>query len=154
MPAARRAALLRLAAEKDFYIIEDDYDSEFRYTGAPVSSIYAMDASRVIYVGTFSKTIFPALRLGFAVLPKALHAGWRHSRKYMDVQNPVLEQAALARFLQTRRMDKHVRRMRRLYGAKRVEMLEAVRSAFGDAAVPMGRRFRPACRAAVSGAHV
>ena len=107
-----------MAGQKDFYIIEDDYDSEYRYIGSPVSPIYAMDPSRVIYVGTFSKTMFPALRIGFVVLPEALHSKWRHSRNYMDVQNPVLEQAALARFLQTRKMDKHVRRMKRMYAKK------------------------------------
>lgn len=138
LPASRRAALIRLASEKDFYIIEDDYDSEFRYTGAPVSPICAMESARVCYVGTFSKSMFPALRIGFAVLPKALQARWRHSRNYLDVQNPMLEQAALAHFLQTRKMDKHVRRMKRLYGEKRAALLQAVRDAFGEAAIPMG----------------
>lgn len=104
--------------EKDFYVIEDDYDSEFRYAVAPISPIYSMDSSRVIYVGTFSKTLFPALRLGFAILPKPLQARWKHHRMYMDVQNPVLEQAALAEFLNKRKLDKHVQRMRRVYGEK------------------------------------
>lgn len=138
LPASRRASLIRLAAENDFYIIEDDYDSEFRYAGMPVSPIYAMDSSRVIYVGTFSKTMFPALRIGFVVLPEALQKKWRHSRNYLDVQNPVLEQAALARFLQTRRMDKHIRRMRRLYGEKRDALLMALRASFGDSVIPWG----------------
>ena len=138
LPATRRAALIRLAAEKDFYIIEDDYDSEFRYAGSPVSPIYAMDSARVIYVGTFSKTMFPALRIGFVVLPEALQNMWRHSRNYLDVQNPVLEQAALARFLQTRRLDKHIRRMRRVYGEKRDTLLTALHESFGDSVTPWG----------------
>ena len=138
LPAYRRASLIRLAAENDFYIIEDDYDSEFRYSGMPVSPIYAMDSSRVIYVGTFSKTMFPALRIGFVVLPEALQNKWRHSRNYLDVQNPVLEQAALARFLQTRRMDKHIRRMRRAYGEKRDVLLAALQDSFGDSVTPWG----------------
>ena len=138
LPASRRAALIRLAAEKDFYVIEDDYDSEFRYAGMPVSPICSMDRTRVIYVGTFSKTMFPALRIGFVVLPRALHAAWRHSRNYMDVQNPVLEQAALALFLKTRKMDRHVRRMRRLYGEKRGVLLQAIRAAFGESVIPWG----------------
>ena len=70
LPAQRRTALLRYAKERGIYIIEDDYDSEFRFTGAPVAPLYAMDSSRVIYVGTFSKTVFPALRIGFAILPR------------------------------------------------------------------------------------
>jgi GntR family transcriptional regulator / MocR family aminotransferase len=138
LPASRRAALIRLSRERDFYIIEDDYDSEFRYAGSPVSPIYTMDSSRAVYVGTFSKTLFPALRIGFVVLPDALQEAWKHVRNYMDVQNPVLEQAALAEFLRTRRMDKHVRRMRRLYGEKRKALLQALQTAFGDAAIPWG----------------
>lgn len=145
LPAGRRAALIRLAIEKDFYVIEDDYDSEFRYAVAPVSPVYAMDSSRVIYVGTFSKTLFPALRLGFAILPKQLQARWKHSRMYMDVQNPILEQAALAEFLRQRKMDKHVQRMRRLYGEKRSVLLRAVDRTFGSSVQPWGD---------VSGLHV
>ncbi|HPJ01488.1 MAG TPA: PLP-dependent aminotransferase family protein [Candidatus Limiplasma sp.] len=138
LPADRRAALIRLAEDRDFYIIEDDYDSEFRYTGTPISPIRAMSASRIVYVGTFSKTLFPALRIGFVVLPEALQQQWKHSRNYMDVQNPVLEQAALAWFLQTRRMDKHIRRMKRLYGQKRQTLLLSLHSTFGDTAIPQG----------------
>jgi GntR family transcriptional regulator/MocR family aminotransferase len=138
LTASRRASLIRLAAENDFYIIEDDYDSEFRYSGMPVSPIYAMGPSRAVYVGTFSKTMFPALRIGFVVLPEALQTKWRHSRNYLDVQNPVLEQAALARFLETRKMDKHIRRMRRLYGEKRDALFTALRASFGDSVVPWG----------------
>ena len=138
LPASRRASLIRLADQNDFYIIEDDYDSEFRYSGMPVSPIYAMDPSRVIYVGTFSKTMFPALRIGFVVLPEALQHKWRHSRNYLDVQNPVLEQAALARFLQTRKMDKHIRRMRQAYSEKRDALLTALHDSFGDSVTPWG----------------
>ncbi len=138
LTATRRAALIRMAVEKDFYIIEDDYDSEFRYTGLPISPIYTMDSSRVVYVGTFSKTMFPALRIGFAVLPKALQGKWRHTRTYLDVQNPMLEQAALKEFLRLRLLDRHVRQMRRLYGEKRGALLDAVRQSFGDAVLPWG----------------
>ena len=138
LTAARRTELIRLAQRNSFYIIEDDYDSEFRYAASPVSPMYSMDASCVIYVGTFSKTIFPALRIGFVVLPDALQKRWRRSRNYMDVQNPILEQAALYAFLKTRDMDKHIRRMRRLYGDKRRVLLDEIRIAFGDAAEPGG----------------
>ncbi|ASA21500.1 PLP-dependent aminotransferase family protein [Paenibacillus donghaensis] len=138
LPAGRRAALIRLAIEHDFYIIEDDYDSEFRYIGPPVSPIYSMDSSHVIYVGTFSKTVFPALRLGFAVLPKPLQARWKHYRNFMDVQNPVLEQAALAEFLRKRKMDKHVQHMRQVYSDKRKILLSSIENAFGNSVRPWG----------------
>lgn len=138
LPANRRAALIRMAIEKDFYVIEDDYDSEFRYGGSPVTPIYAMNSSHVVYVGTFSKTVFPALRLGFAVLPKPLQAKWRHYRNYMDVQNPILEQAALTEFLRRRKLDKHVQRMRHIYGEKREALLKSLEMTFGDSAYPWG----------------
>ncbi|GAB6110156.1 hypothetical protein JCM19376_41120 [Fusibacter bizertensis] len=138
LPANRRAALIRMAIEKDFYIIEDDYDSEFRYGGSPITPIYSMNASHVIYVGTFSKTVFPALRLGFAVLPKPLQVKWKHYRNYMDVQNPILEQAVMAEFLRSRKMDKHVQRMRHAYDEKRKTLLECVKMTFGDSVCPWG----------------
>ena len=138
LPAHRRADLIRRAIKGDFYIIEDDYDSEFRYIGSPVSPLHSMDSSRVIYVGTFSKTVFPALRLGFAVLPGPLQEKWRHYRHYMDVQNPVLEQAVLAEFLKSRKMDRHVRRMCRVYGEKREVLLTAIRQVFGGDVRPWG----------------
>lgn len=138
LPATRRIALIRLAMEKNFYVIEDDYDSEFRYCGSPVSPIYSIESSQVVYVGTFSKAMFPALRLGFAVLPKPLQAKWRHYRNYMDVQNPVLEQAALTEFLRKRKMDKHVQRMRRVYGEKRNTLLKSLETTFGDSVCPWG----------------
>lgn len=132
LPACRRTALIRFARENGSYIIEDDYDSEFRYSGAPVSPLYAMDPERVIYVGTFSKIVFPALRIGYVILPKRLHAKWRRLRVYADVQNPVLEQAALAEFLKTRKLDRHVQKMRRLYAHRRAELLLALGQTFGD----------------------
>lgn len=138
LPAGRRATLIRYAIEKDFYIIEDDYDSEFRYSGSPVSPIYSMDSSHVVYVGTFSKTLFPALRIGFVILPKQLQKKWRHYRNYMDVQNPILEQIALAKFLNTRKMDKHIGRMRKIYGEKREILLRSIEDRFGGAVEPWG----------------
>ena len=133
LPASRRAALIRYAREKQVYLIEDDYDSEFRYCGEPIAPLYAMDPQRVIYVGTFSKSVFPALRIGFVILPRALQQKWLHLRTYTDVQNPIFEQAALTMFLQTRKMDRHVHRMRRIYGERRKVLLEALKENFGEA---------------------
>ena len=132
LPAPRRADLLRYAKEHGLYIIEDDYDSEFRFNGAPVAPLYAMDSARVIYVGTFSKTVFPALRIGFAVLPRELQARWRDIRTHHDVQNPPFEQAALAEFLRTRKLDRHIREMKRKYAKRRQTLLDALQEEFGD----------------------
>jgi GntR family transcriptional regulator/MocR family aminotransferase len=133
LPAPRRAALLRYAKERGIYIIEDDYDSEFRFSGAPVAPLFAMDSSRVIYVGTFSKTVFPALRIGFAILPIELQERWRDIRTHSDVQNPPFEQAALAEFLRTRKLDRHIRTMRKKYDKRRQALLHALNEEFGSA---------------------
>jgi GntR family transcriptional regulator/MocR family aminotransferase len=138
LPAARRAALIRYAREKEVYIIEDDYDSEFRYCGEPVAPLYALDPQRVIYVGTFSKTLFPALRIGFVLLPRILQKRWRTLRTHADVQNPVFEQAALAMLLRTRKLDRHIQKMRRVYGQRRQALLDALKESFGNGFIPWG----------------
>jgi len=132
LPAGRRAELIRHARENDIYLIEDDYDSEFRYAGEPVAPLYAMDPQRVVYVGTFSKVLFPAIRIGYVILPKELQPKWRELRMHTDVQNPPFEQAMLAEFMRTRKFDRHIRRMRKLHGERRAALLGALEEAFGD----------------------
>ncbi len=132
LPAGRRAALIRFARETDSFIVEDDYDSEFRYYGDPVAPLYALDPQRVIYVGTFSKVLFPALRIGYVILPGRLHKRWRYLRTHTDVQNPPFEQAALAELLRTRKFDRHLGKMRKLYGERRQALLTALKACFGD----------------------
>ena len=138
LPAGRRAALIRYARQNECYIIEDDYDSEFRYAGDPVAPLYASDPYQVIYVGTFSKILFPSLRIGYVILPRPLHRRWRSLRTYMDVQNPSFEQAALTEFLKTRRLDRHIQKMRRLYGDRRKILLHSLSAAFGNTCRPWG----------------
>ena len=132
LPADRRAALLRFARKKEIYVIEDDYDSEFRYGGLPVAPLYSMDQEWVIYVGTFSKILFPALRIGYVILPRELHARWKYLRMHADVQNPPFEQVALAEYMQTRKFDRHIQKMRRLYGQRRNILLASLRQEFGE----------------------
>jgi GntR family transcriptional regulator/MocR family aminotransferase len=132
LPAGRRAALISFAREQDLYLIEDDYDSEFRYSGSPIAPLYALDPQRVIYVGTFSKILFPALRIGYVILPRPLQQHWCRLRLYTDVQNPPFEQAALAEFLSTRKLDRHLQSMRRLYGQRRQILLQALTDTFGN----------------------
>ncbi|HWP96038.1 MAG TPA: PLP-dependent aminotransferase family protein [Syntrophomonadaceae bacterium] len=131
LPAGRRTTLVQFARKHDQYIIEDDYDSEFRYTGVPVAPLYSMDPQRVIYVGTFSKILFPALRIGYVILPPHLHAGWRDVRTHIDVQNPPFEQAALAAFLGSRKIDRYVRMMRKVYGQRRRILLGSLEKDLG-----------------------
>lgn len=138
LPANRRAALVRVARDHDLYIIEDDYDSEFRYNGAPVAPMYSIDPQRVIYVGTFSKILFPALRVGYVVLPERLHDRWRYLRTHADVQNSPFEQAALAEYLRTRKLDRHVNKMRKIYGQRREVLLQSLFEAFAEDCIPWG----------------
>ncbi|MBC9786189.1 PLP-dependent aminotransferase family protein [Heliobacterium chlorum] len=138
LPANRRAALVRFARENHLYIIEDDYDSEFRFCGEPVAPLYAMDPQRVIYVGTFSKILFPALRVGYAVLPPSLHRQWKYLRTHTDVQSPPFEQASLAEYLGSRKLDRHVQKMRRLYGERRKILLSHLKDTFGTGWRPWG----------------
>ncbi|MDF2875255.1 MAG: gabR 2 [Sporomusa sp.] len=132
LPASRRTELIRFARENDLYLLEDDYDSEFRYNGPPVAPLHAMDPDRVIYIGTFSKILFPALRIGYVILPRRLHTRWRHLRTYADVQNPPFEQAALAEYLRTRKLDRHIQKMRKLYGYRRKILLQELTAIFGN----------------------
>ncbi|MGG3507760.1 PLP-dependent aminotransferase family protein [Paenibacillus lautus] len=132
LPADRRAALIRYARKNGSYIIEDDYDSEYRYSGDSIAPLYAMDPDRVIYVGTFSKVLFPALRIGYAIVPRKLQQRWGHLRTHTDVQNPPFEQAALAEFLHTRKFDRHIGKMRKIYGERRQVLLSSLHEFFGD----------------------
>lgn len=138
LPASRRASLIRFARENSLFIIEDDYDSEFRYSGPPIAPLHTMDPQRVIYVGTFSKILYPALRIGYVVLPRQFHSRWRYLRRHVDVQNPPFEQAALAEYLRTRKLDRHVRQMGRLYGQRREILLQAMEEKFGRTWHPWG----------------
>jgi GntR family transcriptional regulator/MocR family aminotransferase len=132
LTASRRIALVRFARENDLYIIEDDYDSEFRYSGELIAPLYAMEPQHVIYVGTFSKTVFPALRIGYVILPHQLQTRWRDLRTHTDVQNPPFEQYALTEFLRTRKLDRHVQKMRKIYSQRRQVLLESLKEAFGS----------------------
>ncbi len=138
LTASRRTALIRYARTNDTYIIEDDYDSEFRYVGEPVSPMVEMDRQRVIYVGTFSKVLYPALRIGYAIVPQPLQDRWNRLRTHTDVQNPSIEQAALAEFMRSRKLDRHVLTMRKSYGRRRQALLDSLTEAFGSGWQPWG----------------
>jgi GntR family transcriptional regulator/MocR family aminotransferase len=119
MSLARRAALLDWAATRDAAVIEDDYDSEFRFSDRPLDPLQSLDrAGRVVYVGTFSKTLLPALRLGYAVAPPSLLPALRTARRLADWHGDVVAQAALARFIDSGELSRHVRRAGRVYAER------------------------------------
>jgi len=127
MSAARRMQLLSWAARTGAWIIEDDYDSEYRFGGRPLASLQGMDAEdRVIYVGTFSKVVFPALRVGYIVAPKDLIPAFATVRDAFDTFSSTLYQAALADFITEGQFARHIRRMRALYLERRTVLLEAI----------------------------
>jgi GntR family transcriptional regulator/MocR family aminotransferase len=116
----RRLALLDWASRTSAWILEDDYDSEYRYGGRPLEALQALDQDeRVIYIGTFSKLLFPALRLGYLVAPRALVAPLLATRRFLDVHMPILEQMALADFLSEGHYVRHLRRMVQHYRRRR-----------------------------------
>ena len=127
MSAARRAALLAYAERHQCWIVEDDYDSEFRYSGQPVAALKASDqGDRVIYVGSFSKTLSPSLRLGYMVLPQALRRDYVAARYVMDLGGPAIEQAAMARYLASGAFERHLRRTVQATGLRRASLLQGL----------------------------
>jgi GntR family transcriptional regulator / MocR family aminotransferase len=133
LTASRRVALLRLAAEKQFAIIEDDYDHEFHYSGRPVMPMASVDAQGlVVYIGTMSKVVAPGLRLGYVAAPKDLIERLVAYRSFADLQgDPVLE-CAVAELFEDGLIQRHVRRMRRLYRERLTTLTSALRSQLGD----------------------
>jgi len=123
----RRFALIRWAAENGKWIIEDDYDSEFHYEGLPTACVQGLDKhQRTIYLGTFSKTLYPGLRMGYMALPPALVAAFTHARSIMDGHTPQIAQLTLARFMEDGHYNAHVRAMRKLYAARREVLLASI----------------------------
>ncbi|HML14673.1 MAG TPA: PLP-dependent aminotransferase family protein [Xanthobacteraceae bacterium] len=117
---ARRLELLAWARASGAFIVEDDYTSEFRYSGPPLASLQGLDADeRVIYVGTLNKALFPGLRIGYAVVPQALLPAFVSARYLMDRQPPTLHQAVVAAFMQQGHFAAHIRRMRQIYREQR-----------------------------------
>jgi len=133
MTIGRRLALLQWARDAGAWILEDDYDSEFRYTSRPLPSLQGLDAgagepdSRVIYIGSFSKTLFPSLRIGFLVVPSVLVDAFAAARAVIDRQSPTVDQAVLAEFIDQGHFVRHLRRMRALYAERQDALLRGIR---------------------------
>ena len=132
MSLARRLELLRWAEARRAWIIEDDYDSEYRYTGPPLASLQSLDRSGcVIYVGTLSKVLFPGLRLGYVVAPPALVEPLMQAKAVVDRHSPIVPQAVLADFIRQGHFGRHIRRTRDAYAERRATLLAALESSLG-----------------------
>jgi GntR family transcriptional regulator/MocR family aminotransferase len=133
MSATRRMLLLNWAVRTGAWIIEDDYDSEYRFGSRPIASLQGLDTdARVIYIGTFSKVMFPALRLGYVVVPKDLVPAFSAARDAADVFSATLYQAVLTDFIREGHFARHIRRMRMLYMDRRRTLVKAIRIEMGN----------------------
>jgi GntR family transcriptional regulator/MocR family aminotransferase len=133
MSLQRRIALVGWANRNGAAIIEDDYDSEFRYSGRPIEPLQTLDThGRVIYVGSFSKTMLPSLRLGFLVAPRSLRVALEAAKYVTDWHTPLQTQAAMARFIVDGLFARHIRRMRSVYRQRHQLVLEHLERSFGD----------------------
>ncbi|WP_306395429.1 PLP-dependent aminotransferase family protein [Telluria beijingensis] len=133
MSLARRLELLRWAAANRAWVIEDDYDSEYRYTGPPLASMQSLDrAGCVVYVGTLSKVLFPALRLGYVVAPPALAEPLAHAKAVVDRHHAMLPQAVLADFIAEGHFMRHIRRTRDAYAERRATLMGALEQRLGE----------------------
>jgi GntR family transcriptional regulator / MocR family aminotransferase len=134
MSLARRLDLLAWAESAGGYVLEDDYDSEYRYVGRPLPALQGLDqAGRVVYVGSFSKVLFPSLRVGYLVVPDGLVDAFTAAQRFGEVHVPALEQAALADFIADGHLGRHVRRMRALYAVRGRALIRAIRRQAPDA---------------------
>ncbi|WP_206957347.1 MocR-like pyridoxine biosynthesis transcription factor PdxR [Trinickia acidisoli] len=139
MSLARRRTLLEYARQHGVWIVEDDYDSEFRYGSRPIASLQGLDdAGRVIYVGSLGKILFPGLRIGYMVAPEHLVETFRTGVAELYREGQLMHQAVLAEFILGGYLTSHVRRMRALYGERRQILIDAITSHFGDALPVMG----------------
>jgi GntR family transcriptional regulator/MocR family aminotransferase len=133
MSLATRLELIAWARRSGAVIVEDDYSSEYRYSGPPLPSLQGLAGDvPVIYIGTFSKVMFPGLRIGYLVVPQDLAKTFTRAKWLQDRSTPVLEQKALHDFMREGHLERHVRRMRRLYGARREALAGALDRHFGD----------------------
>jgi GntR family transcriptional regulator/MocR family aminotransferase len=146
LPLARRIALLDWAKRRNAIIVEDDYDGEFRYDGHPLESLQGLDRQgRVIYVGTFSRTVFPSIRIGYLIVPKNLVSPFSAAKWLSDRHTATLEQQALAEFISSGIYERYLRRVRRRNATRRRVLLESIRTHLGS---------RVAVTGAGAGAHV
>jgi GntR family transcriptional regulator/MocR family aminotransferase len=133
MNLAQRLALLQWAQLANAWILEDDYDSDYRFSGRPLDALQGLDpAQRVIYIGTFSKVLFPALRIGYLIVPPQLISPFTNLCSCVHIHVPILEQLTLEAWISRGYFLRHIRRMREIYAARRATLIELLRRELGE----------------------
>ncbi|MGN4718444.1 PLP-dependent aminotransferase family protein [Bacillus cereus group sp. MYBK226-2] len=132
LPIQRRIQLVNYSRRTNCYLVEDDYDSEFRYEGPPVSSLQGLDSDRVLYIGSFSKILSPALRMGYLILPSQLIEKCRKLKWFSDLHTPSLEQLILARFIDEGYLERHIMKMKKMYKKRRNFLIHCLKTTFLD----------------------
>lgn len=130
LPIQRRIQLIHYSRKVDSYLVEDDYDSEFRYDGPPISSLQGLDPERVIYIGSFSKILSPALRIGYVLLPANLIEKCRKLKWFTDLHNPSIDQLILARFIDEGYLERHIHKMKKIYKSRRDVLIHCLKRTF------------------------
>jgi GntR family transcriptional regulator/MocR family aminotransferase len=139
LPVPRRQELLKWAVDTGAFVIEDDYDGEFRYDTKPTETLHSLDTTgRVIYLGTVSKTLSPELRLGYLVVPQQLVSSFALAKRISDRHSALLQQRTLQAFLESGGLERHIRRTRRINAKRRALLLSEIKGVFGDAAEVVG----------------
>jgi GntR family transcriptional regulator/MocR family aminotransferase len=139
LPLARRLALIEWARRNNAIIVENDYDGEFHYRGRPLESLQGLDAEgRILYIGTFSRTVFPALRIGYLIVPRSIAAAFTTAKWLSDQHSATLEQNVLAEFIRSGLYGRYLRRQRRANTLRREALLESIEKHIGDRAEMTG----------------
>jgi len=138
LPATRRIALLDYAQKHNAYVIEDDYDSEFRYHGEPIQSLWCLDSDRVIHLGSLSNVFSPSLRIAYMIMPPSLVKPAYELMQTSNIWVSAIKQIAVARLMETKEFDRHIYRMKKRYDAKRKHLINCLKKSFGSSIVISG----------------
>jgi len=138
LPIQRRIQLINFARRNNCFLVEDDYDSEFRYEGSPVSSLQGLDSERVLYIGSFSKILSPALRIGYIVLPTHLIEKCRQLKWFTDLHTPSLDQLILAYFIKEGYLERHIAKMKKFYKSQRDFLIQCLHTTFSNKVKVLG----------------
>lgn len=132
LPIKRRIDLINYARKHNIFVVEDDYDSEFRFCGNPIQSLQSIEPNRTIYLGTFSKIFSPAIRMGYMILPVDLIHRMEKAKYGTDIHSPIFEQLTMSRFIKEGYLEKHVRKMNKIYASRRNLICALAHDKFAD----------------------